>query len=145
MRIRADIAELLRAGCSNREVAHRLNTSPRHVAAARTALGLPRHPPGPKSAGSPQDLFRKHTHPVAGGHLEWTGRRNDDGLAVFCWGGRNHTAARVAFVMHHGRQPVGNVKAGCGVDGCVTPAHMEDQPMRAQLRTQLASIFGGAA
>lgn len=142
---RPDIVELLRAGCSDREVARRLNVDNRTVAAARTTLGLPRHRPGIHPASSPQDLFRQRTHPVPGGHLEWTGYRTNAGTPFFRWNKTGYTATRVAFVMHYGRNPIGYVKPGCGVSGCVTPAHMEDQPMRDQLRTQLANIFGGAA
>lgn len=145
MKIRADIAELLRAGCSDREVARRLHVDASTAAAARTALGLPRAKSGPKPSGSPQDAFRQRTRPVPGGHLEWTGHRTNCGTPFFRWAKKPFTAGRVAFVMQHGREAVGNALSGCGYPGCVAPAHMEDQPMRDQLKTQMASIFGGAA
>ncbi|MFE5090633.1 hypothetical protein ACFRCI_09555 [Streptomyces sp. NPDC056638] len=143
MKIRTDIADLLRAGHSDREITRALHIDGKCVAAARAALGLPRHKSGVKAAGSPQDLFRQRTSPVDGGHLEWTGYRTNDGTPFFRWNKRGYTAGRVSFVMQHGRAPVGYVRPGCGYPGCVAPAHVEDQPMRDQLKKQLAGIFGG--
>ncbi|WP_393057674.1 hypothetical protein [Streptomyces sp. LN549] len=145
MSIRPDIAELLRAGCSDREVTRRLNVDNRTVATARTSLGLPLHKPGVRPASSPQDSFRQRTRPVDGGHLEWTGHRTNCGTPFFRWMKKGYTAGRIAFVMQHGREPIGYALPGCGYRGCVAPAHLEDQPMRDQLKTQMAGIFGGAA
>ncbi len=142
---RPDIVELLRVGLSDREIGRRLNVDNRTVAAIRTALGLPRHRPGRRPASSPQDLFRQRTQPVPGGHLEWTGYRTNAGTPFFRWMKKGYTAGRVAFVMQHGREPVGYALPGCDYPGCVAPAHLEDQTMRNQLRTQMADIFGGAA
>jgi hypothetical protein len=145
MEIRTDVADMLRAGHSDREIARRLHVDGKAVAALRKVLGLPRHKAGIKAASSPQDLFRQRTRPVDGGHLEWTGYRTSDGTPFFRWLKRGYTAGRVAFVMQHGRAPVGRVQPGCGYSGCVAPAHVEDQPMRDQLKKQMAGIFGGAA
>ncbi|MFJ1695731.1 hypothetical protein ACIOHC_11355 [Streptomyces sp. NPDC088252] len=145
MEIRSDVADMLRAGHSDREIARRLHVDDKAVAAARKVLGLPRHKTGIKAASSPQDLFRQRTRPVDGGHLEWTGYRTNDGTPFFRWDRCGFTAGRVAFVMQHGRAPVGHVRPGCSYPGCVAPGHMEDQPMRDQLKKQLAGIFGCAA
>ncbi|MFF8716204.1 hypothetical protein ACF07T_32935 [Streptomyces sp. NPDC015184] len=145
MQIRSDIAEMLRAGHSDREIARALHTDGKAVAVARAALELPRHRPGKKAASSPQDLWRQRTRPIDGGHLEWTGYRTNDGTPFFRWLKRGYTAGRMAFVMQHGRAPVGRVQPGCGYPGCVAPAHVEDQPMRDRLKKQMAGIFGGAA
>ncbi|MFD4662493.1 hypothetical protein [Streptomyces halstedii] len=143
MKVRADIVELLRAGCSDREIARRVHVCERTVGVARRAFGFPQHKPGP-TADSPQDLFRARTRPVGGGHLEWTGYRTTAGTPFFRWMKKGYTAYRIAFVMAHNRPPVGRVQPGCGHPGCVAPAHVEDQPMRDQLKTQMANIFGGA-
>ncbi|MFD4943057.1 hypothetical protein ACFWNT_11075 [Streptomyces sp. NPDC058409] len=145
MKIRTDIADLLRAGHSDREISRVLHLDNRTIAAVRTELGLPRHKSGIKAAGSPRDLFRQRTRPVDGGHLEWTGYVANDGTPFFRWNKRGYTAGRMAFGMQHGRAPVGRVRPGCGHLGCVAPSHVEDQPMRDQLKRQLAGIFGGAA
>lgn len=144
MRVRADIAELLRAGCSDREIIARLHVDSRTAAAARRELGLPTHRPGVQPASSPQDLYRARTRPAPGGHLEWLGYRTNAGTPFFRWNRRGYTAGRVAFVMQHGRQPVGQVRAGCDYPGCVAGPCLQDQPMRDQLNTQYAAIFGGA-
>ncbi|MEU3160036.1 hypothetical protein ABZ753_21640 [Streptomyces griseoincarnatus] len=54
-------------------------------------------------------------------------------------------ARRVAFLIANGREPEGRVLAGCGWRECVAPAHVTDRPMRVQLNTQYAAIFGAAA
>jgi hypothetical protein len=143
--LRPDIVELLRAGCSDREVARRLHADTRIIAATRTTLGLPRHKPGRYPASSPQDFFRKNTRHLADGHMEWTGHRNNCGTPVFFWNDDRYTAGRVAFVMRHGRAPVGMVLPGCGRHRCVAPDHLMDQPMRQRLNSLAAAIFGGAA
>ena len=145
MKIRTDVADMLRAGHSDREIARRLHVDDKAVAASRKALGLARPKTGIKAASSPQDLFRQRTRPADGGHLEWTGYRTNDGTPFFRWLKRGYTAGRVAFVMQHGRAPVGRVQPGCDYPGCVAPAHVEDQPMRDQLKKQMAGIFGGSA
>lgn len=143
MTVRPDVAELLHAGCSDHEIARRLHVCERTAGAARTALGIPSHKPGRHAADSPQDLFRARTRPVDGGHLEWTGYRTNAGVPFFRWMKKGFTAGRIAFVMRHNRQPVGYVRPGCDYPHCVAPDHVEDQPMRDQLKTQMASIFGG--
>lgn len=145
MKIRADVAELLRAGLSDHEVAARLHVCERTASAARTALGLPLHKSGPRSASSPQDSFRQRTRPVPGGHLEWTGYRTNCGTPFFRWMKQGYTAGRIAFVMQHGREPVGKALPGCGYPQCVAPDHMQDRPMRDRLDAQYAAIFGEVA
>lgn len=142
---RPDIVELLRAGCSDREVARRLHADTRIIARTRIDLGLPTHKPGRKGASSPQELFRLRTRPADGGHLEWTGRRNNCGTPVLFWNGVTYTAGRIAFVMATGRAPVGPVVPGCDYPGCVAQDHVQDQPMRQKLDALAAAIFGGAA
>lgn len=145
MKVRADIAELLRAGCSNREIAARLHVDAGTAAAARRTLGLPKHRSGVRPASSPQDLFRQRVRPVAGGHLEWIGYHTNSGTPALRWAGRQLTAGRVAFVMRHNREPVGQVRAGCDYEGCLAEDHIQDQPMRDRLNTTFTAIFGDAA
>ena len=100
--------------------------------------------PGVPAADSPKDLFRQRTRSVDGGrHLEWTGYRTNKGVPFFRWKKRGFTAGRMAFVMQHGREPVGQVRARCDYEGCVAPGCVEDQAMRDQLNTTFTAIFGG--
>lgn len=144
MKLRTDIVNMLRKGHSDAAIVRTLHVDTKTVAAARRTLQLPQHKPGRDPALSPQVLFDQRVRPVDGGHLDWTGYRNAAGLAAFRWAMRTYTASRFAFEAHYGRPPIGKVIPGCGHNGCVKGSHLEDQPMRAQLRTQLASIFGGA-
>jgi hypothetical protein len=143
VKIRTDVAEMLHAGHSDRAIAEELHTDAKAVSAARRVLGLPRHKTGIKAADSPQDLFRQRTRPVDGGHLEWTGYRTNDGVPFFRWKKQGFTAGRMAFVMQHGREPVGQVRPGCDYEGCVAPGCVEDQQMRNKLNTTFNAIFGG--
>ncbi|MFJ2882399.1 MULTISPECIES: hypothetical protein [unclassified Streptomyces] len=142
MSIRADITEMLRAGHSDREIARTLHTDAKTVAADRAALGLPSHKSGVRPASSLAEMFEQRTRPVAGGHLEWTGYRTTDGTPFFRWQKKGYTGGRVAFAIQYGRTPVGYALPGCDYPGCVAPACMEDQPIRDQLKAQMASIFG---
>lgn len=142
MKIRVDVAELLRAGHSDREVSRTLHIDAKTVAHARTALNIPKASSGRRAANSPQDIFRRRTEPADGGHLTWTGHVANNGVPMLRWAGRKFTAYRLAFVMRYGRQPVGQVRPGCGFHGCVAPDHVQDQPMRVRDRAAYAAIFG---
>lgn len=140
MKIRADIAELLHAGHSDREIARRLHTCTSTVARARTALGLPKTKTGPKLPPL-EDAFLARTRPIAGGHLEWRGARNNTGVPVMRRGQRIKSAYRLAFFLRTGREPDGPVRPDCGYRGCVAPAHVDDAAGRARY----AAIFGEVA
>jgi Homeodomain-like domain len=144
VKIRADIAELLQQGMSDLAISQRLGCDRRTAAKARKALGLPKTPGGSK----PQplaDLVDARTEPVPGGHRRWTGHLNSTGTPVVHYQGRPQTAARLVFRLHHGRNPVGNVRAGCDYEGCIEGAHLDDRSMRERTRKAYAAIFGEAA
>lgn len=131
----ADILALLKTGLSNREIIRRLNVGRKRIARVRSAAGLPdRVPPTVDGA------WAAYTEPADGGHLAWTGPIRE-GIPVFGHGGRYHMARRVAFRIANGREPQGRVKAGCGWQPCVLPAHIEDQAMR----DQFTALFGEVA
>ncbi|MFJ9890850.1 hypothetical protein ACIQRW_34065 [Streptomyces sp. NPDC091287] len=142
MKLRTDIVDMLRNGHSHAEIMRTLHVGEARVTAHRKALRMP----APRRGGHPLRpiavVFAERTEPADGGHLRWTGQMS--GLTPVL--GRNGTSAyRIAFRLHYRREPVGYAKPGCGHDGCVQGSHLEDQPMRVQLRTQLASIFGGTS
>ncbi|MEV0525996.1 hypothetical protein AB0I66_21405 [Streptomyces sp. NPDC050439] len=149
MRIRADVAELLRAGLSDRAIGRELNVDATvTVRATRQALGLPPARPGRKPAATPEDLFWRRTQPVGGGHFIWTGYRTTSrsgSVPTLRHGGRVHTAYRIAFRLKHGREPEGHVTVTCDRDGCVAPGHTEDRRIRERTNTTFAAIFGGAS
>ncbi|WP_371624084.1 hypothetical protein OG245_15340 [Streptomyces sp. NBC_01116] len=143
MKLRADVADMLREGIAQRDIMRTLHVSYKTVTSHRIALSLP----APKRGGHPlrpiETEFHARTEPVDGGHLRWTGH-HAHGVPRLGRQGKHPSAYRVAFRLHHGREPIGHAKPGCGYAQCVAPAHLEDRPMREQLRSQMAGIFGGA-
>ncbi|MGW1039856.1 hypothetical protein [Streptomyces sp. NPDC002547] len=150
MNVRADVAELLHAGFGDRTIARQLSMPLRDVTRARQDLRIPPARSGNKRTESLEDLFWRRVKPVDGGHLEWTGYRNNTGAPSFKYGGRGgqmYSAYRVAFRIANGRDPEGYALPSCGFDGCVKPGHHEDRVMREQERnldSLFGAIFGGA-
>lgn len=143
MKIRTDIAELLRAGLPDQVISKRLRCDRKTVAAARAALHLPKTPPGSQQR-SLADLIAARTEPVDGGHLRWTGTVNASNTAVLNYQGQGpRSVHRLVFINRYGREPVGKVRTGCDYPGCVHPDHVEDQPMRERNRATFNAIFGG--
>lgn len=140
---RTDIIALLREGHSNTEIARRLHTDKHRVATIRQELGIPRWEP--TTALTLKQAWSARTEHLDGGHMRWTGYLREGTCPVFRHRDVDYAARRVAFLIAHGREPQGRVLPGCGWQPCVAPEHVEDQPMRARLNTQVAAIFGGAA
>lgn len=89
------------------------------------------------------DKWKSLTIDAGNGHLTWNGPRSMSGSPVFWVGVRSHSARRVAFTIHSGgRQPVGQVRAECGLKECTAPSHVEDAAGRARIRGQLRAIRG---
>lgn len=147
MKVRADIAELLRQGLPETHIASQLGIDRGTVKRARQALGLPAPPRGKRSKyASLSDAFRNHTEPVEGGHLRWTGPTDRD-FPFLTYGGKRYAAPRLAFQLHRGREPVGRISRSgtCDFPGCVEGGHLLDQAIReAHLRADAAFelIFG---
>lgn len=144
MQLRNDIVELLRAGASDRAIGQQLHCDPRIVSATRAALGLPKSKSGRKPAASIAELFYARTEPVDGGHLRWTGYRNDHGVPALRYSRRTYSAYATAFRIKTGRDPVGNVIPQCAYPGCVHPDHVDDRPAREHNRSAYSAIFGEA-
>ncbi|WP_431980052.1 hypothetical protein [Streptomyces qinglanensis] len=142
MKVRSDIAALLREGLSDRRIARQLRASTKVVAATREALGVPKHRPGRSPAVSLEDAFRSRTEPVAGGHLRWCGHHGTGGVPIVCFRGRKVSAYRVAFRIAHGREPQGYCTSECAYPGCVAPQCVEDEVLRTRTRAALAAVVG---
>lgn len=134
----ATIRELLIAGQSESAIARRLSVGIRRVKRIRLELGLPPHKSGPTPSGSHEDKFRRWAQPTGDGHMVWPGATFTIRAGEGC---EKTTAPRVAFRIRHRREPVGKVQPDCGLDHCVHPNHVADQPMR-KIYT---AIFGKAA
>jgi len=150
-KIRADVAELLRAGYGDTTIARRLGVTVSTVKKARSALRLPAARSGNKVAGSVEDLYWRYAQLLDDGHASWSGHRTSKGTPCMRWGGRTghlYSAYRVAFRIHHGREPEGFAIPGCGMPACVAGPHITDRLMReqqARADALYARIFGGTA
>jgi hypothetical protein len=136
---RADVVALLCEGLSDKRIAKTLRTSHMRVAAIRKELDLPRYE---RTRIALERAWTTRTQPTDGGHLAWSGFWREGVQPVLKHQGAEYSARRLAFRMANGREPEGRVHAGCGWPPCVRPEHVEDQPMRDQLRNQYAAIFG---
>jgi len=136
----AQIRALLHAGRSNNAIARELGVDRAAVRRIRAVAGVPIPPQQPLSL---DEKWAANTKPVEGGHLEWTGSRaGESGTPVLSYREQLHTAAVIAFRRRTGRDPVGPVKAECGMHQCVEPEHVEDEPGRTRLREQLRHVLG---
>ncbi|MFF9554551.1 hypothetical protein ACF1DY_01785 [Streptomyces albus] len=142
MKIRRDVADLLRQGLSDRRISEQLHVDAKAVAATRKALGLPKHRPGRAPAASLEEAFWARTEPVEGGHLRWTGTRGRHEAPIVCFRGRRVSAYRVAFGLSHTREPRGHCSPGCGYPGCVAPEHVDDDLDRTRTRAMLHAVQG---
>ncbi|MDX3248820.1 hypothetical protein [Streptomyces sp. ME18-1-4] len=107
---------------------------------------------------SMEEAFARHAKPADDGHVQWTGSMSHTTPTVWC-GTTTYSAYKIAFRLHHGRDPEGVVTSSCDMPGCVAGAHVEDRPMRQrrqqeeqraarremQLDRLYADIFGEAA
>ncbi|MEU0671319.1 hypothetical protein ABZ330_00205 [Streptomyces sp. NPDC006172] len=121
-----------------------------------------RDPSAPRRArrrpASMEEAFARNAEQIDGGHVRWLGPSSHTTPTVW-FAGTTYSAYKVAFRIHHGREPEGLVTSGCDVPHCVAGEHVEDRPMRhrrqqaerqaAQQERELdrlyAGIFGGAA
>jgi len=149
MKVRADIAELLRQGVPQIQICRQLHVAPLTVQRAREALGLPAHRGGRRyTYASLEEAFRHGAEPVDGGHVRWIGYRDKDNTPRVCYRQQPQAAPRVAFLLHHGREPVGKAMPTCGVKGCIAGEHLADRPMREASQRADAlyvDIFGQSA
>lgn len=123
---RADIVALLAEGHSDRYIARTLHADPKRVAKVRAGLDLPQY----EQVGlTLEQKWATRARAVSGGHVRWEGGRRN-GMPNLVHKQRNHSARRVAFLIGHGREPVGRVLPGCEQSWCVAPEHATDEPMR---------------
>ncbi|GGS81751.1 hypothetical protein [Streptomyces griseoviridis] len=145
---RQRIEVLLRQGVAHTEIARRLGVNRKTVRKLHDALGLPaRRRVRRPSHTSPEDAFRAHTRLSTGGHVLWTGYA-DGALPIVCHGTVKTPAPRIAFRLHHGRDPEGRLTRTCDMPGCVAGAHYADRLIRdAHKRADkaFAVIFGLSA
>jgi len=135
MKVREDVADLLRAGVPQIQIARRLHVGQITVQRTREALGIPSTGAGCRpTATTFAEALHAHTEPTDDGHIRWTGHVDPQGSPRVQLKHDKRSAYRVAFVLHYGREPVGRVTPTCRMQGCVRGDHMADQAMRQQPR-----------
>lgn len=77
-----------------------------------------------------QSLFADKTAPLDGGHLAWTGKPQT------WFQGQVYTPKQLCFAAEHGYRAKVRLRAGCGVDECVLPAHLVTVPAVAECGTR---------
>jgi transposase-like protein len=132
----AQMRQLLRSGLTNTQIAQRLHVRRSTVAALRKVMGVEAH------RRTVEDGYWARTRPVEGGHLLWTGLRNQYGVPLVPHADRRYSALRVAFRVHYGREPEGIVLAVCDVPRCVAGRCLDDEAARRRTRAQLAAVVG---
>jgi len=95
----------------------------------------------------PDDLvagWQARTTALPGGHVAWSGGQSRR-TPTFRYHGHEYSAAKIAFILRWGVEPVGLVAAGCGMAGCIAPDHVDDTRRRQRDRAALRLVLGGAA
>lgn len=133
------IVELVREGLADNAVAIRLNVHRRAVTRVRDIEGISHRTNG---TSREDKLARFITGPDPEGHTGWTGRRGSSDVPVIRHMKIQQPASHVAFEQRTGRPPVGMVKAECGRDHCLTPAHVSDEIERRNVRGQERALYG---
>lgn len=138
MKVRADIAELLRAGVPQIYICRQLHVAPITVQRSREALGMPAPRCGPPDTyASVEDAFHANSEAIDGGHLRWTGHTDTNGFPRLNFGQQRVSARQTGFRIHHGRDPHGRLSLACDMADCVAGAHLEDQQIREENRLRI--------
>ncbi|MDX2552588.1 hypothetical protein ACKI1J_42815 [Streptomyces scabiei] len=130
--IHDQIAAMLHAGGTYPQIKAALHVSSRLIASVRRTYDIPL-PPTRQRDRTPAETLTLYSAPTTDGHTHWTGPWA--GRKPQLWhNGRAHSALRVAFQIHHGREPEGRVtrgNQGCTDPQCITGAHLNDDRTRA--------------
>ncbi|MGC5400180.1 hypothetical protein ACPXCP_31125 [Streptomyces sp. DT20] len=141
MKVRADIAAMLRDGHTQTDIMATLHVGPHIVTHTRRALHLTGQRPGRKPLPTLEQALRERVTITAEGCWMWNGPAT---FQMLNHRGARITARRAAFTIRWGRDPAGTVTPVCEHPNCAAPDHMQDRPMREQLNAQYAAIFGPA-
>ncbi|MCZ0996375.1 Trp family transcriptional regulator [Streptomyces noursei] len=92
----------------------------------RTRRPLPRPPRTPH----PEQTLAHYSQPAPDGHTTWTGPTDSAGKPTIWNRHKALSAWRIAFHLHHGREPEGRVTVACDQPHCITGAHLTDRRIR---------------
>ncbi|MFE6408486.1 hypothetical protein ACFVOR_16305 [Streptomyces sp. NPDC057837] len=118
------VEAMLLDGATYEHIRQVLRISPPTVTRIRNELQFPRALPV-RPSWSVAEALEVHTEAYGEGHARWTGPMAGR-MPQLCAEGGKFNARRVAFEQHHGRAPVGYVRACCTDAACIAGAHLAD-------------------
>lgn len=107
--------------------------------------GVLRRPtkPLPALTATMKTRFASYRLPTVDGCARWTGSVDERGrgrMSVQVRGRQTTVrAARVAYRLHHGRDPQGRLELTCGNDWCIEGRHLVDDRLRAEWQQKAAA------
>lgn len=135
------IVQLVQRGMNDVTVASTLGVGRRAVARVRDILGLD---PARDTTTEEEKLSRGLMPVDDQGHTGWSGRYTTSGVPMISHRLAEVSASHIAFRQRTGRDPVGLVKADCGVRDCLSPGHLTDELDRRKLRMFERELLGRA-
>lgn len=129
------VAAMLRAGASYRQITAATGTTAPTIAKVRRALQIP-VPPARNPHRTIPEALAHHTQPHGDGHAHWNGPHSR-GQPQLWAEGQVFSARREIYRLHNGRTPQGPVRTTCEQPGCISPEHLADDIDR-----QYTAIFG---
>lgn len=69
-----------------------------------------------------QQIYRHHAKPTHGGHVVWTDHRKWINVR-----GKPYTVHQLAWIAHHGIEPIGHVQRSCDIEDCVAKQCLTDR------------------
>lgn len=122
----AEADALLRSGAmSDAAISEKTGIPNSSIHRRRADLGLATV----QQRATPRSVFEAHARPVAGGHVEWRGSGTGPRPQVTV-NRRSYSVSHLAFLLGHGREAEGHVKATCGHRGCIAWEHLADRIIR---------------
>ena len=135
------IVQLVQRGMNDVTVASTLGVGRRAVARVRDILGMD----PARDTTTPEEKLSRGLLPVDElGHTGWSGRYTTSGVPMISHKLAEVSASHIVFRQRTGREPVGLVKADCGVRDCLSPGHLTDELDRRKLRMFERDLLGMA-
>ncbi|MGW5123002.1 Trp family transcriptional regulator [Streptomyces sp. NPDC004069] len=140
------VVAMLRAGATHRQITAATGATTPTITRVRRILDIPVPVGHMRTARTIAQGLALYVEPYGDDHARWTGPRADDSPQLWA-SGRRYNARHETFRAHHGRPPVGSVRASCTERRCIAGAHLTDQTIRDEVHLDALyqDIFGDTA